>query len=273
MRLIRRNRVLMYLYWRLVMRKPRLQRALMRLLIRNRDVDIELFGARLRANTRAEVGYVSAHRVQLGSRTLREDPAVLLSLALILSPTDTFVDIGANVGLFSATLVKISQLHPGVRFYAFEANVDTAKRLRESLAATPVTVFDVALSNRKTTLEFSEGATSGVFGVRNQGSFQLQSTARRVDSVRLDTVDLAGDSLILKIDVEGHELEVLEGASGLFHAGRIKAVYLDGYRGDHALNYLGERGFMFYDGRTLKPGIAEFHLLALRDGLPPGTSA
>jgi FkbM family methyltransferase len=250
------------------MRHPALQKALISLLIRNRDVEIRLFGARLSANTRSDVGYVHAYKVLRSSRTLREDPAVLLSLAAILAPDDTFVDIGANIGLFSAALARVAHLYPKVRFYAFEANPSTSVRLRSTLLGMPVTVHEVALSDRNATLEFSEGASSLSFGVRNQGTFQFNETSRKVEAVRLDEVDIAGDSLILKIDVEGHEREVLEGASGLFDARRIKAVYLDHYRDDGIVDFLHERGFTLYDGRTLEPGVTD-QLLALREGFPP----
>jgi hypothetical protein len=81
-------------------------------------------------------------------------------------------------------------------------------------------------------------------------------------------MEIAGDSLILKIDVEGHERQVLEGASGLFEARRVKAVYLDEYRDRGVVDFLRERGFTFYDGRTLEPGVTD-QLLALREGFPP----
>jgi hypothetical protein len=67
----------------------------------------------------------------------------------------------------------------------------------------------------------------------------------------------------MKIDVENHERQVLEGATGLFDAGRVKAVYLDGYADPGVPHFLVERGFALYDGLSLAPGPATT-LLAVR---------
>lgn len=63
-------------------------------------MDIELFGAPLRVNKQKEIGYVRAYKNTKSNVVFRDEGAPLINLALILSPTDTFVDIGANVGLY-----------------------------------------------------------------------------------------------------------------------------------------------------------------------------
>jgi hypothetical protein len=74
----------------------------------------------------------------------------------------------------------------------------------------------------------------------------------KIHCERLDRLDLPAGDLVLKIDVEDHELPVLEGASGLFERGRIKVVYLDGYSGDAIPPLLRNYGFSFFDGRALE---------------------
>jgi FkbM family methyltransferase len=151
-----------------------------------------------------------------------------------------------------------------VRFYAFEANPDTAGRLRQSVAGREVTVFDVAVSNRAGMLKFVQGSTSLTFGVADSGgAHQLDEGTVEVAARRLDEMDILGDSLVVKIDVENHERQVLEGAAGLFDAGRVKAVYLDDYADPAVPQFLTDRGFCLYDGRTLLPGSSS-NLLAVR---------
>ena len=53
----------------------------------------------------------------------------------------------------------------------------------------------------------------------------LRSLVKVVDSCGLN-----GNRLFLKIDVEGHELEVLQGAEELFETERVLAVLIDGAR-------------------------------------------
>jgi hypothetical protein len=76
-------------------------------------------------------------------------------------------------------------------------------------------------------------------------------------------MDILGSSLVLKIDVEAHERQVLEGATGLFEAGRVKAVFLDDYADPAVPAFLTQRGFVLFDGRSLSPGPAST-LLAIR---------
>jgi hypothetical protein len=71
---------------------------------------------------------------------------------------------------------------------------------------------------------------------------------------------------VLKIDVEGHELPVLEGAAGLFGDSRIKGIYLDGYGSDTIPDLLRDHGFALFDGRTLVPcgnAVPDFSLLVV----------
>jgi hypothetical protein len=72
--------------------------------------------------------------------------------------------------------------------------------------------------------------------------------------------------LVIKIDVEGHELPVLKGASRLFAEQRVKVVYLDGYSSSEIPALLRDYGFEFFDGRTLErcpAGAPDYSLLAV----------
>ena len=48
-----------------------------------------------------------------------------------------------------------------------------------------------------------------------------QATRRQVSVVRLDEDTLTGDSLLLKVDAQGHDASVLDGASGILDRVRI----------------------------------------------------
>ena len=83
----------------------------------------------------------------------------------------------------------------------------------------------------------------------------------------LDHSAIEGDRIVVKIDVEGHEIDVLRGGEKLIMSGRVKVVYLDGY-GDRSIpGWLSARGFRLFDGRTLKESVEPEHsLLALHSG-------
>jgi hypothetical protein len=69
----------------------------------------------------------------------------------------------------------------------------------------------------------------------------------------------------MKIDVEGCEWEVLQGAMGLFQANRVRVLYLDDFKDARVTSFLDRYKFRFYNGRTLAPATNQTrHLLAIK---------
>ncbi len=261
---LRANRVSAFLLHHLVDRNPRFRLFLLNLFFPDREMDIHLFGSHLRVHARKEFGYLRAYKAAQGSTVFRDESGALATLALLLEPSDTFVDVGANVGLFSSIIGRVERVFPHTKFYAFEPNLDTVRRLRESLKGRNVHIFDCALSNQDGQLEFCEAAGSSSFGVKHiSNRFQIQSRMQRVKVGMLDDMGISGNSIVLKIDVESHEREVIEGATRLLASGRVKAVYVDGYDDKSLPRLLREMNFELFDGRTLEPGVPEYSLLAL----------
>jgi FkbM family methyltransferase len=252
---------------RYFIRQPKVRQFVTRTLERDEDQDVNLFGTRLRINRIKEHGYLRAARKLGFHSALRDEAGALVTLSLLLCPGDTFVDVGANVGLFVCTLGRQRFLSGEPRFYAFEANPDTFNRLVESARGLDITVQQVAISDRLGELEFVAGAVSHVFTEwtnRNQYNFKDQPRTV-VRSQRLDESDIKGNSLIIKIDVEGQELKVLRGATALFDHDRVKAVYLDGYKDEQVIDFLAAYGFSFFDGRSCRPVVPPiFSLLAVK---------
>ena len=244
-------------------RYPRLRMALTRLFVPEREVEVQIFGAPLHISTREEIGLWRAAKMADDNIIFRDEAATLLNLALLLRPGDVFVDVGANVGLYSSVLSRYRQLFPETKYVAIEANPATAQRLQQSVAGREVTVINMGASDRATELAFEPGVTSGVFRVVESGG---ANGAKRISCERLDALSLPPGDLVIKIDVEGHELPVLKGAARLFDEQRVKVVYLDGYTGKEIPSLLQECGFDFFDGRTLErcaSGAPDYSLLAV----------
>ena len=235
-----------HLFWVTVGRFPAVRVWLTKLFIPSRDSDIHMFGATLRINSREEIGLARAARQSDDNIIFRDEVATLLNLSLLLQPGDVFVDIGANVGLYSSILSRFANAYPETKFVAIEPNPQTVQRLRESLRHAPVTVLNVAVSDTKSELAFERGITSGVFKVAAPG----RSDVTMVPCEKLDSLPIPDGNLILKIDVEEHELQVLNGAEELLKSGRVKVVYLDGYSSKLIPPLLQRHGFRFFDGRT-----------------------
>jgi FkbM family methyltransferase len=190
-----------------------------------------------------------------------------MNLSLLVEDGDTFVDVGANVGLYACTVARRLRLRPGRNLvYAFEPNPDTFRRLERSAVPLGVRAVRCAVSDRAGVLEFVCGAVSNVFtAVEHAAGCHFPNERVTVNCRRLDEMELEGSAFIIKIDVEGHEVNVLQGAVRLFEAGSVKAVYIDGYENPAVEGFLRAHGFEFLDGLTLEsiPG-GRFNLLAVK---------
>lgn len=249
-------------------KSPRIRLFISKLLFGNKDLKVKLFGTNLEINTLRESGYFRAFKLSEASSLIRDEISVLMSLSAIAGKNNTFVDVGANIGIFSSIMSQFSRLNPNFNVYAFEANPSTYERLEKNATEHGFQSFNVGVSDRECELEFVDGAVSHVFTtVENASAYNLPDRTTTVKCQRLDTFDIVGDSMILKIDVEGQELEVLEGAKAFFDNKRVKAVYLDGFsRQDRVLDFLNHYGFSFFDGKSMSKTDGKiFSLLAVSE--------
>jgi len=135
----------------------------------------------------------------------------LSALRAILAPGGTAVDVGANQGFFAYAFSQIAD-----RVEAFEPNPDCAAFARRMLGRR-ARVHAVALSNRAGRQEFvvpvsDEGRVLHLGGALAADSGADGRTMRfEVDVRTLDSYRFS-DVRVIKVDVEGSEMDVLEGA-------------------------------------------------------------
>jgi FkbM family methyltransferase len=141
----------------------------------------------------------------------------------------TFIDVGSNIGAYAL----FATLTPSVtRVVAFEANPDAARELRANIALNELTnrieVDPRAVSDAPGSLAFGivskfSGANSVVdTSIHDRSSFHEQL---RIEAVTIDQLfEGSVEPFCIKIDVEGHEAQVLEGARRLLsnHAAIIQ---------------------------------------------------
>ena len=124
----------------------------------------------------------------------------------------TFVDIGANVGLYS---LFVASRAPDARILAIEPQPGILDRLRFNLAANPgvkVDVLPMALADREGTVELvldtsDSGGTHIETATRSEAGVSVSVPCRPLISVLRDAGIASIDAL--KIDVEGAEDVVL----------------------------------------------------------------
>jgi FkbM family methyltransferase len=139
-------------------------------------------------------------------------------------------DVGANIGVHALT-VKL--LRPATRVYCFEPSSLACTRLEanSALNGLAVSVWPIALSDRDgfASLSMNQNADPGfgslVANDENDRSMALHCRCERADS--LHSAGLIPLPDVVKIDVEGAELSVLEGMRGILERGHPKSIVLE----------------------------------------------
>ena len=129
----------------------------------------------------------------------------------IIRPTDTIVDIGANIGYFT---VHFCEWAPRGRIYAFEPNMPTFAILKKNVEARGFKNVNLYQAG----LDAEEGSGTLYVNQYNKGdnraypSFGAQGV--RIKMTSLDTVIPAGTAIdIIKMDIQGYEVHALRGMS------------------------------------------------------------
>lgn len=159
-----------------------------------------------------------------------------------LNPGDTFIDVGANGGIF--TLLASKQVQHG-HIYAFEPDQRNLKILKHNLSInniTNVTILESALSN-------IEGETK--FAIAKDGALNsLADTNRREQeiaewqTVKVTTLDtFVRDYKVekvnfIKIDTEGAEKLILEGGKETLSSNQLIIMFEASDLNAHGFGYL-----------------------------------
>lgn len=143
-----------------------------------------------------------------------------------LRPDDVFLDVGANLGLF--TCLAMDKVQTG-EIYAFEPYPPNAAQLRENVERNggAAEVIEAALSDSDGTQEFFHPGTDEVGYQRSSLGDRLHSNSVNVTTRRGDSLIADGDveaPTIVKIDVEGAEYAVASGLQDALAAPRCRCL-------------------------------------------------
>lgn len=172
------------------------------------------FGATFDVDLGDVVGYeIAIHRFEW--RELK----MLIDACRQMTP-EIFLDVGANLGLYTCVIAS-QNLVP--RTIAFEPDRENFARLRHNIALNKlgecVEAHQVAAGAKAGTafLHPSARDNRGQSSIAEQPPGYAEGTSYEVAVVTLDeVVTLADSKIAIKMDVEGHEGEVLAGAEKLF---------------------------------------------------------
>ncbi|MDO8658009.1 MAG: FkbM family methyltransferase [Candidatus Levybacteria bacterium] len=147
----------------------------------------------------------------------------------VLNNNDVFVDIGANIGVYS--LIAASKITKG-KIFAFEPTKEMLKIFYENIHlnnfSEKIKVIEKAVSDTNTPIHFTVSNISdtnhisyGKYDEKNSISVNSTTIDHFLKINNIDHIDM------LKIDVEGAELKVLKGAKKSLKEKRISYILLE----------------------------------------------
>lgn len=192
-----------------------------------------------------------------------------------LKPGDVVVDVGANIGLYTLTCAvcvgdsgHVYAVEPSPRVFGYLQSNVALNRCRH------IHLFNCALGESESVLRFSDESQDDRNGI-------VASGAQEVPVRRLDALPIPDRSIaLLKVDVEGYEKYVLDGATSLLP--RVQCIFIETWEAHFArygyscadvherLRAHGFRLFRLVDGayRDVEPGYVSEHcedLIGIRD--------
>jgi FkbM family methyltransferase len=164
------------------------------------------------------------------------------ALVQCVRPGMIVADVGANVGYF--TILMADLVGSSGKVMAFEPNPAMAERIRRSAYLNGLTerveIYPVALHDANCPVSFlmPSDEPKNAYITRYEG---VELTGGVIlDAERLDNRPEWHSIELLKIDAEGSEERIWNGASGLRHADRLRTIILEFQPG----RYADPRGFI-----------------------------
>ncbi|MFN0111793.1 MAG: FkbM family methyltransferase [Blastocatellia bacterium] len=187
-----------------------------------------------------------------------------------LRPGDQFIDVGANIGLY--TLLALSAVGPTGYVHSFEPNPTVVRVLNESLqlnSADNVAVHEIGLADTEGVVAFSmtEDDCTAHIVEQSASSARTEIPIGRLDRI-LDSVPYA----MAKFDIEGYEPFAIRGASRLLqeHNPPVMLIEMAGYSERYGIttpDFIAELEQLGYfiaiyhpDSRELQPTIRPWEI-------------
>ena len=149
----------------------------------------------------------------------------------------TIFDVGANRGV---KITEFLKLFPSSLIYAFEPYTPLIKELEKQFLNNPnIRLFNIGISDKKKEMVFNvnKGVDTSSFLTSNKTGLNSDKQVHTIEQVilPLDTLDqiVLNEKIekinILKLDIQGSELNALRGAEKLLGESRIDIIFTEAY--------------------------------------------
>lgn len=251
------NFSLTYLLDRLFIKKPRIRRSVTKLLYGSRDVEIDILGNTVLLNTLEESGYFRFARISQRYEFLRSEIRPIIFMASLVDVSTVFLDVGANIGIWSIIMSSLGEIKKRPQVFAFEPDPKTFKRLQVNAKRWGFTAINCALGAQCSLVSMRRGAVSHVTHFSDIESVytygledQFQTVCARLDCFEWIKNDTS--LLMIKVDVEGAESDVIKGAEMTLQRARRCVLFVDGYSSEEVPRTLSRLGYELYDSEWFR---------------------
>jgi len=165
--------------------------------------------------------------------TWEEDISQIIIKNLEKFKIDTFIDIGANIGYYTLLAKSVGTEN----CYAFEPNDTNCFLIQKNIELNNFNncyLHECGLGNEEGYFDFDfrdEKSGHGTFldGVKKKCQWATVRTAKK-KIVKLSNIEIEGDRLAIKMDIEGFESEAIKGMIPLLESRRIKFFIIEMHR-------------------------------------------
>jgi FkbM family methyltransferase len=141
-------------------------------------------------------------------------------------------DVGANIGV---TTKEMLQYFDSSKVYAFECHPNTFNKLTKNLAGTSAYPFEIALSNTSGSDTFYDYGDEGYINSLTPNApyavrFKKKAAELNVIKTTIDEFCFKNSISkidLLKIDTEGHDINVLRGGQKMLSSNSVAFVYFE----------------------------------------------
>ncbi len=180
------------------------------------------------------------------SNSCKKEPETIRWIEEFIKPGDIFYDIGANVGAYS--LVCYANTQGQSQIYSFEPSFTTFSALNQNIiingyndkiVALPFILSDETMIKKFYYSSISPGAASHEIDAKTVIPDEKKSLPLNNSNSKLfnDIISYRLDDLVssfnlpkpnhMKIDVDGHELEVIKGCENLLDSKELKSILIE----------------------------------------------
>lgn len=154
----------------------------------------------------------------------------------IIEPRNIFIDIGANIGYMTSIAVK--KMKGKGKIFCFEPHPVIFKKLEQNIfnwkSNTIIELFNIGLSDRKKLATLNEtnnfSTNMGTASISDSTFYTINANKIQCQIDKLDNIIEAktiNEAIIIKIDIEGHELNAIKGMENLLTSKNVKHIIFE----------------------------------------------